>query len=224
MHCAVYTTEKSLIAKVRQDLKTDYRERTRENAEGDNVMNYFQERLGDSYQEGMTEEELSEAMRNAEAEEIKGLKTSLSQVNAEAAAYKKNMDKANSEAAGYKKQLREAQDSAANATSEYEALRQEVDALKRANKISETRAMFISKGYDDALATETATAYADGDMDKVLANQQAYLDNRLKNMQAEIMKATPRPSGGISETNIPSIAAQMEQKYYADKYGVSAKE
>lgn len=152
-------------------------------------MSYLSDLLGKAYKEGMTEDEISAALETVgqgNEAEVNRLKAALS--------------KANSEAADYKKQLRTKQtdDEAAAAAQkeEHDRLVQENADLKRSMALSERKAKLLAMGYDESLADETATAMVDGDMDKVMANQNKYLEVQKKNIQADAMRKTPRPAAG----------------------------
>lgn len=152
-------------------------------------MSYLSDLLGASYKQGMTEDEISAALEtvgNSNEAEVNRLKNALS--------------KANSEAADYKKQLRAKQtDDEANATAqrmEHDRLVQENADLKRSIALSEKKAKLVSMGYDEKMADETAAAMVDGDMDKVMANQSKYLESQKKNIMADHMRNTPRPTAG----------------------------
>jgi arsenate reductase-like glutaredoxin family protein len=170
----------------------------------DFIMSYLSDLLGTAYKEGMTEEEISAALETANSgseAEVNRLKAALS--------------KANSEAADYKKQLRTKQtDDEANAAAqkeEHDKLAQENTELKRSIALSEKKAKLLAMGYDETLATETATAMVDGDMDKVMANQSKYLEVQKKNIQADHMKKTPRPAGGSEETGGVDYAQKISE-------------
>lgn len=152
-------------------------------------MSYLSDLLGKAYKEGMTEDEISAALETVgqgNEAEVNRLKAALS--------------KANSEAADYKKQLRTKQtdDEAAAAAQkeEHDRLVQENADLKRSMALSERKAKLLAMGYDESLADETAAAMVDGDMDKVMANQNKYLEVQKKNIQADAMRKTPRPAAG----------------------------
>ena len=68
--------------------------------------------------------------------------------------------------------------------------------LKRSIALTERKSKLLAMGYDETLATETATAMVDGDMDKVLANQNKYLEVQKKAIQVDAMRKTPRPAAG----------------------------
>lgn len=79
-----------------------------------------------------------------------------------------------------------------------EALK-ELEQLRTEKTVSEYTAKFVSQGYDELLASETAKAMASGDTAKVFANQQKFLDGYTKKVRAEILKSTPVPQGGAPQ-------------------------
>jgi len=155
-------------------------------------MSYLSEMLGDAYKEGMTEDEISAA--------LEGKKTS---ADAEMTRLKNALTKANSEAAEWKKKVREYQtDEEAKAAAqkeEFDKLLQENSELKRGAEISDKKAKLISLGYDEKSAEETATAMIDGDLEKVIMNQGIFLEAQKKNLQANAMRNTRRPSSNGSD-------------------------
>ena len=68
--------------------------------------------------------------------------------------------------------------------------------LREAKRVSEFKAKFIAQGYDEVLAEDTAKAMADGDSAKVFANQQKFLDEYAKQVKADALKKTPKPTPG----------------------------
>ena len=113
---------------------------------------------------------------------------------------KAQLDKVASEAASYKKKLREKmsaeEEKAAREAEERTALQQRVEELEREQTINSYTTTYLTMGYEEALAKETAEALVSGDMDTVFANQKTFAFNREKALRAEILKSTPRPSGG----------------------------
>ena len=51
-------------------------------------------------------------------------------------------------------------------------------------------------GYEESLAKATAEALVAGDMETVFENQKSFAQSREKALRAEILKSTPRPTGG----------------------------
>ena len=159
-------------------------------------MSYLSDLLGDVYKEGMSEDELSEALESAITKREEGS-------NAELTRMKNALSKANSEAAGYKKDLRakmsEAEATEATRKEEWDKIVKENAELNRKIALSEKKASLLGIGYDEKLAEETATAMVDGDMEKVIANQGKFLEAQKKNIIADAMKGTPRPGAGAEE-------------------------
>ena len=117
--------------------------------------------------------------------------------NSDAERLKAAVSKANSEAAELKRQLKarmsedeqkEAERIAADA-----AIKAELDALRKETATSKNKAKFLGLGYDEKLAAETATALADGDMDKVFANQQIHIENVRKTERAASLAGDQKP-------------------------------
>lgn len=178
-------------------------------------MSYLSDLLGKAYKEGMTEDEISAALETVgqgNEAEVNRLKAALS--------------KANSEAADYKKQLRTKQtdDEAAAAAQkeEHDRLVQENADLKRSMALSERKAKLLAMGYDESLADETAAAMVDGDMDKVMANQSKYLEVQKKNIQADAMRKTPRPSAGDDGNGSEDYAKKIAEAQASGDYTAAA--
>lgn len=154
----------------------------------------IQDLLKDAYKEGMTIEEINSALEGIElptdnSAEIDRLKNALS--------------KSNSEAANYKKQLNEkltAEELKAKEDAEkWDALVKERDELLREKTVAGHKAKYLALGYDEKLATETAEAMANGELDKVFANQKKHIESVEKKIRADVLKETPRPEGGVGK-------------------------
>ena len=167
--------------------------------------------LKDAYKEGMSVEDIEAALAGIDlptdnSAEIERLKAALS--------------KSNSEAADYKKQLREKMSEderkAKEDAEKQEKLQSDYDALLRKVTISENKARLLALGYEDALAGEVAEAMADGDTEKVFAAQKKHLDSVEKKVREEVLKDTPKPTGGSgkgkSAEDILKIADAAERQ------------
>ena len=119
---------------------------------------------------------------------------------------KEVFDKTASELANSKKQLKEKMSAdelkAKEDAESREKLQNDYDELLKKVTVSENKAKLLALGYDDALATETAEAMVNGEIDKVFANQKKHLDAVEKKVRSEILKDTPRPDGGSSEVTM----------------------
>lgn len=172
--------------------------------------------IGDSYKEGMTIEEINAALAGIEmptdnSAEIDRLKNALS--------------KSNSEAADYRKQLREkmsAEELKAKEDAEkMEALIKERDALLREKTVATYKASYLSLGYDESLAMATAEALANGELDKVFANQKKHNEAVEKKIRADVLKSTPTPEGGngsdeITKEKFSKMSIAEQYKYSID--------
>lgn len=144
----------------------------------------------------MTAEEKVAALEGYEFEvdysEVEKLKTQLSKANAEAAEWRRKYNSLLSD-----EERKEAERQEADA-----AMRAELEALRKEKAISESKARFLGLGYDEKLATETAKALAEGDMEKVFANQQIHIENIRKAERASALGDTPKPPAGKRDAAI----------------------
>lgn len=185
-------------------------------------MSFLSDLLGESYKEGMTEEEISNA--------LKGAVISNTEHETEVNKYKNILSKANSEAAEWKRKLKEKQTDDENKRQEkdeaFEKLTQENAELKRSIEMAKKTSKLIAMGYDEKMAEETAAAMLDGNMDKVMENQSKYLETQKKTIETDLLKKTPRPNangnnGDGKEKNLDELIAEAaangnyaEQAYY----------
>ena len=119
---------------------------------------------------------------------------------------KEVFDKTASELANTKKQLREkmsAEEVKAKEDAEkYEEVVKERDALLREKTILGHKTKYLSLGYDETLANETAEAMVNGEIEKVFANQKKHLETVEKKIRADVLKDTPKPEGGNGSETI----------------------
>lgn len=143
--------------------------------------------LGDAYKEGMTVEEITQALEPINLYE--GYVT------------KKVFDATASEVADWKKKhnalLSEEERKEAERLEASKKIEDELASLKRDKSISEHKAKFLGLGYDEGLATETAEALVNGDTEKLFANQTKFIEGRDKALKAKLLNDTPTPSGSV---------------------------
>lgn len=120
--------------------------------------------------------------------------------------YKKMISKANTEAADWKRKhnalLTEDEKAKAERDAEFQAMQTRVAELEKEKTVATYTASFASMGYDGELATKVANALADGKMNEVFAYMKQHGDAKEKEIKAEILKSTPKPStaGGVGGT------------------------
>lgn len=134
-------------------------------------------------------------------------------------------DKTASELAEKKKELKEKmsadEQAQLEAKEQTEAMQKELATLRRESSVSKSKAKFLALGYDEKLAEETAEAVADGNMEKVFANEQKHLESFKKQIQAEILKGTPKPEGGAG--NDKMTLDKLRAMSPADRYDYAQK-
>lgn len=134
---------------------------------------------------------------------------------------KDTFDKTASELAQAKKDLkaRMSDEEKAKAEAEAELLKYKTEAetLRREKNIASNKAQFISIGYDEALATETAEALEKGDFATVFKNQQTVIENVKKIAKGEAMASTPAPVGKANEGSKTVTKAQFDNMTYAER-------
>lgn len=155
-------------------------------------MSKLKEILGDAYKEGMSSAEIEAAIESVSlpGDDLKKENDKL----------KKALDKSNSEAAENKRKLQEKMTAEEKEKEEQEqerkALQDEIASLKKDKAISDNKAKLLAMGYDDALASDSAQAIVDGDLDKFYTNQKTYLEKVKKDTKEELMRGTPQPPAG----------------------------
>ena len=172
--------------------------------------------LGKKYKEGMTFEEIQQALADlpesdsvVDKEEYDKMKKLKDEASKEASSWKKKYNSTLSE----KEQLEIAQNEA------NEELQNNYDALLRKTTIAERKAELVELGYDAKLAQETAEAMADGDFSMVIANQSKFAESVKKNTTDELLKNTKTPEGGsgnegITRESIKKMSLQERQELY----------
>lgn len=110
---------------------------------------------------------------------------------------KDQLDKAAHDAAEWKRKynskLSDEEKSQAEQKAYLEKVEEELNTLRRDKSVSDYTSKFIANGYDSELATATAEALADGDMETVFANQSKFVKSFEKHLKSEFMKGTPKP-------------------------------
>lgn len=108
-------------------------------------------------------------------------------------------DKTASELAQKKKELNARLTDEEKAREESETKQKELEekyeALLRESQVSKQKAKLIALGYDESLADDSAQALVEGDLDKVIENASKFKKSFEKQLRAEILKDTPKPTG-----------------------------
>ena len=174
----------------------------------------IQELLKDAYKDGMTLEEIEQALLGIEMPVDN---------TAELDRLREVVSKSNAEASAYKKQLREKMTAdeikAKEDAEKMEKLQNDYNALLRESNISKNKAKLLALGYDDKLAEETAEAMVDGNLDKVFSNQKKYIDSVEKKIRENVLRETPKPEGGSASN--PVTLEQLRAMSPTERYQFS---
>lgn len=132
--------------------------------------------------------------------------------------WKRERDKLTSENANLKRQLRsrmsEEEAREADRKAEMEARDAELEALRRDKTLSNYRASFIGRGFEESAAQKAAEALADGDAETlfdVLARRDL---NWEKNMRAKILAETPKPPASDPNSDEARRKADEQLDHY----------
>lgn len=141
---------------------------------------------------------------SAEIERLKGV---VSNANSEAAEWKRKHNALLTEDEQRKAEEKEA----------HEELERKYEELLKRTTIADYKAKYIAMGYDEKLASDSATAMADGNMEKVFANGEKFRTELEKKIRADILKDTPRPDGtdggkSLSISDISAIKDPIERQ------------
>lgn len=153
----------------------------------------LKEILGESYKDGMTVEEITEALAKVEmpkptdnSDEIAKLKKAVSDANSEAKKYKDEI----------RAKMSEDERKAKEDAEKWEKVLKERDELLKEKNISAHKAKFLANGYSEDLADKSAKALVEGDFDTVFKYLGEYRTSIEKQFKAENVDNMPKPQGG----------------------------
>ena len=119
---------------------------------------------------------------------------------------KEAISKANSEAADWKRKhnalLSDEEQKKATEDEEKKAMLEKIALLEKNAEKAEYSKKLLALGYDEALATETAEAFANGDMEAIFANQKIFLDAHDKGLTAKLMGGGIEPPAGSGSVTL----------------------
>ena len=99
----------------------------------------------------------------------------------------------------------------------FEEMKNKLAGLEKEKTVSSYKASFAAQGYPESLATEAATAMANGEMDKVFAAQKTFLEQYEKDVKAKVLKETPKPASGYTASPTDAqLAATANWSIVAD--------
>lgn len=170
--------------------------------------------------EGYNAMSAEEKLAALEAFEYEDGTKDLEESNAKLQKYKDALSKANSEAAENKKKykalLSEDERKSQEREEQYATLEKELAELKAEKQVAEFKSQYLGLGYDEELASATAKAMAEGDMETVFANSKTFLESHDKVVEANLLKGTPRPHSGTVDNPKPITKEEFENMSYEE--------
>lgn len=126
---------------------------------------------------------------------------------------KDSFNKTSSEVADYKKKLKAKEEELNARLSEEERKEKErmekeaeretlLNNLLKEKSVAEYKANFLKVGYDEELATASASALVDGDSKTVFDNLGKFISERDKQAQVKFLNSTPRPTPGTPAAEV----------------------
>lgn len=153
-------------------------------------MKIYENILGQDYNKDLTQEQLDDLIIekfNQSKNDITKLKEVITKSNSDASAWKKK----------YQTTLTEEEQKNSRQQEEILKIKEEYELLKKDKTINEHYTNFITLGYDEELAKNTAIAMYDNDFSVVFNNQKAFLKKQEEKYKAEIMKNNPIPQASL---------------------------
>lgn len=127
---------------------------------------------------------------------------------------KEVFDKKATEAAGLSKQLKERMSEAEIKAEEdkkaQEAMKNELESLRKERTVAQYESRYLNLGYDAELAKSTAKALADGDMETVFKNGQKHSEAAAKKLKESLMMGDPRPGGADKKETDAAVEKAKE--------------
>lgn len=160
--------------------------------------------LGEAYHEGMTNDEIVEALQGVTLPQDR---------SDEVERLKKAFDKSASETAEYKRQLRarqtEEEKRQAEMDEKYQKMEKENADMKKRIAVSELTTKFITSGLDAETALKSAQAAYEGNIDVVIEAYNTKISSVKESVKAELMAETPSITGG-SSTQVKDYSKDIE--------------
>lgn len=176
----------------------------------------IQDLLGEAYREGMTNDEIVEALQNVTIPQDR---------SDEVERLKKAFDKSASETAEYKRQLRarqtEEEKKQAELDERFQKMEKENADMKKQIRVSELTNKFLASGLDEETARKTALAAYDGKIDSVIEAYNAKIASVKDTVKAELMADTPSITGG-SPTQIKDVTPDIDSNIAIGDYANAA--
>lgn len=169
--------------------------------------------------EEMSADELRDFIKGYEyddkSEELAKLKGSFDRASSDCAKYKKEIaekDKA------LQAKLSEDEKKEYEASKAQEALKAELEALRKEKEVSKYEAEYLALGYSKELATETANAMVEGNTSVVFENHKKFNEMYKASLESEQLDKQPNLTGGKPINN--EDAEKLEDERLKKAFGI----
>ena len=154
----------------------------------------------DGYEDMTLEEKLS-ALENYEDKEVTVNKKVFDKKASEAAEYsRKNKELA--------KQLEERMTDDEKREQEFLQIKTAYEDMKKQTKIAETKSQYLTLGYGEEMASETAKAFIEGDTATVFGNHKKFMEQYAKDLEAKLLDSQKGLTNG---GQIPNTSERDKQ-------------
>lgn len=165
------------------------------------------EKMGITYVEGMTDEQVYQALANVRGEKDKAIK--------ERTDLKASFDKTASELAELKKKGKESQTDAEKQAELIAELQKQNADMKKNSTIRDIKDNYKGLGYDDKTADDIAKAQFDGDYETVTKLTKEFMAKHDEALKQELMKGTPDPKKGDPNVTVPKTQEEFNKLTYS---------
>ena len=155
--------------------------------------------------------ELDKRIKELEAENAK-LKQSVTNASADASKWKKEAQAKNTELQSRmtEDEKAKAQQEAANA-----AMQQELEALRNERNVANYKSQFVSMGFEEETAQESAEALNGNDTVKLFAGIRKFIESHDKALMAKNLMNNPTIQGGVAKKTISQ--AEFDKMGYTER-------
>ena len=172
----------------------------------------IKELIGDAYKEGMTLEEVTEALKNVQmpkdqSAEIEKLKETISKSNYEAAEWKRKFQSTLDDAERQKQEAEEQAKKNAERLAE----------LEKERAVAGYKASYLAMGYEESLAEDTANALFSGDNARLFENQKKHMEAVEKKVREDALRGSGRPGGSGNNDVHDDEAVKLAKEIGASK-------
>lgn len=155
--------------------------------------------------------ELVNRVKQLEAENAK-LKQSVTNASADASKYKKEKQELSDQ---LKSRMTEEEKAKAEQDAATAAMQQELETLRNERNVANFKSQFVSMGFEEDTAMETADALNKGDTAKLFAGIRKFIESHDKVLKAQSLMNNPTITGGLAKKTMSQ--AEFDKMGYNER-------